>query len=236
MKDELKASLVALGFATAAGVGFALWTIDPEASRADLVDAGLVDAQRVVVVCEERIGRGLAKRLRRELGAGAMRPRQRYAAVARVGFCMRPGEATGNCLRPDGGVFAAAANGDIVVPSLRRTARVDELEADEADDGEVAGAVPLHDRCDVRPCSAFPGLCSSAFGVTLATPECVVPNCWTSDGGWSDSAVVDCETNATMDGGWRYAGCNVIRANRSRGSACLPSSCTVISGEPGSGL
>lgn len=235
MKDELKASLVALGFATVAGVSFSLWTIGPEASRADLIDAGLADAQRVVVVCEERIGRGLAKRLRRELGAGALRPRQRYAAVARVGFCMRPGEATGNCMRPDGGVFAAAANGDIVIPSLRRTARVEDIDGDEADDGEVAGSIPLHDRCEVRPCNAFGSLCSSAFGVTLATPECVIPDCWTSDGGWDDSAVVNC-TQRLGDGGHRYGGCNVFRASIADGGRCVPSSCTVISGESGSSL
>lgn len=233
MTPQLKSLLLAAGVATASGLSFFLWAPSRGVDRAYLLDAGVADAQRVVVVCEERIGRGLAKRLRRELGAGALRPHQRYAAVARVGFCARPDGASGNCLRPDGGVFAAAARGDILIPSLRKTASASSLEDDEDDDGDESQAIQLDGRCDVRPCNAFGSLCSKAFGVALATPECVIPNCWTSDGGWNDSAVVNC-TQRLEDGGHRYGGCNVFRASIADGGRCVPSSCTVISGEHGS--
>jgi hypothetical protein len=64
---------------------------------------------------------------------------------------------------------------------------------------------------------------------------CVIPDCRTflGRGAWDDKhAPVDCTvTDPFTDGGTRWAGCNVTRAELAHGAACLPSRCTVIAGE-----
>lgn len=62
-------------------------------------------------------------------------------------------------------------------------------------------------------------------------PPCVIPNCWTlSDGGWDDSAVVDCRATGSRglaDGGPRWSGCNVLPAEQATGTQCRPTACAV---------
>lgn len=232
MNSDLRNALVALGVAFVGGIGFTLFTPSATTDRDFLVDAGLRDSQRVAVVCTERLGRGVAKRLLREQ-PDSLRPHQRYAQVARTGFCMRD-EGAGNCLRPDGGVLPAVQSGSIVIPSLRRIARFEEAE-DENDDGAASASYPLPQHCAVKPCADFPGLCQQAFGVRVTTPSCVIPDCWRSDGGWDDSAIVNCRQRLE-DGGARYGGCNVFQAEKAVGGRCVPTVCTVVSGESGEWL
>lgn len=90
--------------------------------------------------------------------------------------------------------------------------------------------------CWALPCpdaGIFSRLCDPDAG----TPEdrhiasaCSVPNCWTlPDGGWQDSAVVDCRVREP-DGGSRYGGCNVGPTASLVGVDCLPSECVLSSG------
>lgn len=75
--------------------------------------------------------------------------------------------------------------------------------------------------------------CSAINRPGRVTPPCVLPNCWTlADGGWDDSAVVDCGgigPFGTADGGQLWRGCNVTPAVFAAGTACLPVECGVPS-------
>lgn len=66
-------------------------------------------------------------------------------------------------------------------------------------------------------------------------PPCRIPNCWTlRDGGWDDSAVVDCRATGPSglpDGGPRWAGCNVLPAGHAVGAECVPVACSVWAGD-----
>lgn len=65
-------------------------------------------------------------------------------------------------------------------------------------------------------------------------PPCRIPNCWLSDGGWDDGAVVDCRATGVRglaDGGPRWAGCNVMLAAEAVGAGCVPVACSVWSGD-----
>lgn len=79
---------------------------------------------------------------------------------------------------------------------------------------------------------------SGSERVRIAAP-CVIPDCWTlRDGGWNDSAVVDCRATGLRglpDGGPRWNGCNVIPVEESTGAQCRPTACAVdFSGVPDS--
>lgn len=78
--------------------------------------------------------------------------------------------------------------------------------------------------------------CNVATRRGRVTPPCVLPDCWTlSDGGWNDSAVVDCRAigpYGNQPGGTpRWRGCNVLPAQyMAPGStACIPTECSVPS-------
>lgn len=69
--------------------------------------------------------------------------------------------------------------------------------------------------------------------VTIAAP-CVIPDCWLADGGWDDTARVDCEWTGHLgapDGGRRWRGCNAGPAAGSVGTQCRPVACSVFAGD-----
>jgi hypothetical protein len=228
VSSEARTLLALAAVAIAGGVTFSVLIPRAGVTRQTLLDAGFESAQRVVVVCEERLGKGAVKRLRREFGANAMRARQRYAEVARVGLCARS-QGVGNCLRPDGGVFAAVTGGDIVVPSLRFLARLEDGE-DESEDGDIVASYLLHGTCRVEPCQDFGALCTDAFAFKLTSQRCALPRCRNDAGDWDESVEPDCRLRLD-DGGTRWNGCNVIPRAKAVGTECMPSSCTVVSGE-----
>jgi hypothetical protein len=255
MNPTLRNLLVAVGTVTVGGIGFALLTPQP-ASRtmAELRAAGIANGQKFVLACPERLTPATTRRIRANQ-PGLLRPRQRYATVARVAVCFGKTLAdggTGNCLRPDGGVLPGLSDGEgeIVIPSLRRDvvglsedAGVDDAgEAIEVDDSWQYSL----EGCQAFTCATvdqhFPSPWANSCGALnrlwLVPQPCVLPNCFVGDGGaWVDDAVVDCKsTTPTMgatDGGktTRYAGCNVMPAEQSSGTACLPSSCSVVAGD-----
>jgi hypothetical protein len=62
--------------------------------------------------------------------------------------------------------------------------------------------------------------------VVYRESPCVIPDCGLPDGGWDDkSPGVDCRTTLTLDGGPRWAGCNVMPRSASVGAQCLPAAC-----------
>jgi hypothetical protein len=63
----------------------------------------------------------------------------------------------------------------------------------------------------------------------------MLPNCYTlPDGGWDDTAVVDCVGTGPYgdgQGGNRWRGCNVTPAAFATGTQCLPVECSVVAGD-----
>ena len=83
-------------------------------------------------------------------------------------------------------------------------------------------------QCDIETCAARPGVCSAwDAGQPLtrvrSASRYVIPDCRGLDGGWVDNhAPVDClRRGHAPDGGYGWAGCNVIARNQSAGSRCL---------------
>lgn len=74
--------------------------------------------------------------------------------------------------------------------------------------------------------------CSASNRPGRVTPPCVVPDCWTRpDGGWDDTAVVDCLGMGRF-GVPVWAGCAVMPASISSGTQCVPVECVVSGNEP----
>lgn len=195
--------------------------------------------EKLVVICPERLTLKGKERIAKKQGQGALRQGQRYATVARV--------AEGRCSLPDGGPVscldvgvAALEDGGITIPSHRQPQRVD----DEAGDDDFDSSYQLrYDACRLVSCANFsdgpPGFCNRRFGTRIVEPACVVPDCWLADGGWDDSAVVNCRRRVPeFDGGTsvRYTGCNVIPKASAVGNRCVPVNCEVVAGEPGAWL
>lgn len=195
--------------------------------------------EKLVVICPERLSPKGKGRITKGQGQNAIRREQRYATVARV--------AEGRCTTPDGGPMscldagvAALEDGSITIPSHRQPQQVD----DEAGNDDLDSAYQLkRDSCRLVSCADFndgpPNFCNRRFGTRVIEPACVMPNCWLSDGGWNDNAVVNCRRRVPeFDGGTsvRYTGCNVIPKAEAVGNRCVPTNCEVVAGEPGSWL
>lgn len=250
MNSRLRAMIAAVGVVTLGGLGFALFTPQPAArSMAELRDAGIASAagQKFVLICPERLTRATKNRVNR-LQPGALRPRQTYATVARIAVCFNPDG--GNCFRPSDGLLRVSnLEGEIIVPSLRRdmTGASDDAGLDDAgEDTAVDDSWQYQlDNCTVTTCpNADAGglfnnaACNNLNRLWLVDQPCRIPNCWTlADGGWDDTAVVDCRrrdpTFGAKDGGFttRWAGCNVMPSPSAVGAACLPVSCSVVAGD-----
>ena len=110
MTPQLKAMIVSAGVFLIGGVAYVVSTPQPATrSMAELRDAGILDGQRLVIVCPER----LTKQTKRRIEAkqpGVLRPGQSYARIARPSRCFgdsRLNGTFGNCLRPSDGVSLA---------------------------------------------------------------------------------------------------------------------------------
>jgi len=77
--------------------------------------------------------------------------------------------------------------------------------------------------------------CNVATRRGRVTPPCVIPDCSLPDGGWNDSAVVDCRGTGPFGvqpgGAPRWRGCNVTPAQFSTGVACVPTECSIVAGD-----
>lgn len=81
--------------------------------------------------------------------------------------------------------------------------------------------------CDLDTCATFPAVCASWDAGQPVTrvrsaSKYVIPDCRGLDGGWDDSAVVDCRRKGVApDGGTRWWGCNVFPRAEAVGTQCL---------------
>lgn len=252
MSPRLRNMLFLVGTVTLGGLGFALLTPQPSTrTMAELRDGGIAEGQKFVLLCPERLTAATKRRINRNQ-PGQLRPKQTYATVARVAICFGralPGGGVGSCFRPDGGVAPGLddGEGEVIVPSLRRDvvglsedAGVDDdggedTEVDDSWQYSLAGCT--HQAC-ASSTSPWANTCQQLNRLWLVAQPCMLPNCFIGDGGaWVDDAVVDCKrrepTMGATDGGMttRYGGCNTIKAEQAVGSACLPSSCSIVAGD-----
>lgn len=239
----VRVGLVLLGTGSAVGY-LTLNTPQPGDRRmVELRDAGITDGQRFVLVCPERLTPAAARRIERAQ-PGFLRPRQRYALVARVAACFRGDGQPTNCFDATGALRPGAEGGDVIVPSLRQD--VDGgLEGGGVDENgeplEVDDSLPLYQDCQAIRCASYDAgdpspfakpFCNTLNRLQAVPPPCVVPNCWTlPDGGWDDNATVDCRTTPSSPWGDSYRGCNVLPGRHATGTACLPSACSVVAGD-----
>jgi len=250
MSERLRNMLFVVGTVLLGGTGFVLLTPQPATrTMAELRDAGITEGQRLVLVCPERLTAQTRRRIVRNQ-PDALRPKQSYARVARVGVCFS-GDG-GNCIRvADGGVLVT--DGEVIVPSLRRDLSGVDLDAGGADDAgedvEVDDSLQFRlDDCQHYSCAqydvavdagAMPNPFATRFCAALnrlaAVPApCALPLCLGTDGGWDDSAVVDCMAGGpygNQDGSPRWRGCNVVPSQYASGTACVPSECSVVAGD-----
>lgn len=246
MNPQLRNMVVVVAaLAVGAGVALRVSTPVPETRTMDeLRDAGLADpaGQNLVLVCPERLMAATKKRLK-VYQSGVLRPGQSYAHIARVAVCFPDGGAAA-CMRIDGGFAPTLTEGDLVVPSLR-TSMPDSGSADDGGENAVDDSLAFDmSSCHVEHCQLFDAgspypfpnaFCGNRNRVAVVPSPCMLPNCWTlSDGGWDDNATVDCLAGGPYvldDGGSRWRGCNVMPAQYSSGTACLPVECSVVAGD-----
>lgn len=105
-----------------------------------------------------------------------------------------------------------------------------------APDRRVRDCIEVMDwaSCDLDPCSTFPAVCAAwdaGQPVTRArsASKFVIPDCRSTDGGWDDSAVVDCRRRGVApDGGVGWWGCNVFPRGEATGTQCLDAPSGVV--------
>lgn len=208
MTPKLRNMLVSVGV-FALGVGVYVYTPQP-ASRTmlELKDAGILDGQRLVIICPER----LTKQTKRRIEAkqpGVLRPSQSYARIARSARCFNPDG--GNCLRPSDGLPRIGnLEGELIIPSLRSDLSGVDLDAsvgsddggdnDDVDDSfqfDVAGCVVL--TCTQFDDGVLAGTYLSPYvngclgglnRLALQQSPCMMPNGWGrgADGGWCEES------------------------------------------------
>lgn len=255
MSPTLRNMLVAVGVVAAgAGVGIKLFTPQPATrTMLELRDGGIVDGQRLAVICPERLTTAAKNRINR-LQPGLLRPKQSYGRIARLGVCFNPDG--GNCLRPTDGLLRVGdLEGELIVPSLRRdvVGVVNDGGADEGgEDTDVDDAFQFRlDSCQLLTC---PQVVTAVAGATFTNPyanafclglnrlalqpaPCMIPNGWRADGGWceEDCGVVDCRFGSAGslfdDGGVRWRGFNAYPRQYATGTECVPVECGVSAGD-----
>lgn len=245
MSPTLRNMLVGVGVFALAGVGIYVSTPQPASrSMADLRGAGIAAGQKFVMVCPERLTPATRRRILANQ-PGSLRPKQRYARVARVAVCFNPDG--GNCFAPaTGAARVGDLLGEVVIPSLRANVVDADLDAgvdDAGESSEVDDSLVRHEGCEAITCpnadagGVFAtGACGARNRLWMVPSACMIPNCWSGPGGaWDDSAVVDCRRLTVPMGGAvavpRWAGCNVMPTEQAVGAACVPSECDVIAGD-----
>ena len=258
MTPKLKAKLTAVGVFIF-GVGFYVYTPEPAGrTMLELKDAGILDGQRVVIECPERITKQTKRRIN-ALQPTLLRPSQSYAHIARTARCFNPDG--GNCLRPSDGVLRVGdLEAELVIPSLRRDLTGVDVDAGVgSDDGGDSDDVDdswqyVNNSCTLSTCGAYddlvdsgtrpnpyasPSFCGGLNRLALVPSPCMIPNGWgrAADGGWCEEACggpVDCLFTgpyAQQDGGPRWRGFNVGPTQYAVGAACVPVECVVVSGD-----
>lgn len=260
MSPKLRAMVVSAGVFLLGGVGFLVYTPQPATrTMEELRDAGILDGQRGVIECPER----LTKQAKRRINSnqpGLLRPSQSYGRVARTMRCFNPDG--GLCYRnSDGQLRVSDLEGEIIIPSLRRDLTgVDEDAGvdDSTGDGDTVDDSLQYasTSCEIFSCSQYDDMvdaglrdnpfannfCGALNRLALVPSPCMLPNCYVlADGGWDDNAgepghspAPDCRFGGPygeMDGGPRWRGCNVGPREYATGAACLPVECSVVSGD-----
>ncbi len=254
MNPKLAAMISLVGVFTLGGVGVFVYTPQPATrTMAELKDAGVLDGQRLVIVCPERLTRQTIRRINAKQ-PGILRPAQSYAHIARSARCFNPDG--GNCLRPSDGVSRIGdLEGALVIPSLRANLSGVDLDAsvgadDGGDNDDVDDSYQYsNSSCELLTCTQFDndvdagtrvspyvGGCLGGLNrLALQPSPCMIPNGWRADGGWCEEScgVVDCRFigGAFTDGGPQWRGFNVGPAQSAVGSACVPVECGVVAGD-----
>lgn len=256
MLPKLKSLLAASAVFLLGGIGVYVYTPQPaDRTMLELKDAGILDGQRLVIVCPER----LTKRTIRRVNAkqpGILRPQQAYAHIARSARCFNPD--AGNCLRPSDGLARVSdLEGEIIVPSLRADLNgIDQDAGVGSDDGGDNDDVDdsyqyANTSCELLTCPQFDaqvdagtktnpyaGSCLGGLNrLALQPAPCMLPDVWKNspDGGWVEIGEVDCKgigPYGLSDGGPRWRGYNVTPREYAVGADCLPSACVIVSGDP----
>jgi hypothetical protein len=86
--------------------------------------------------------------------------------------------------------------------------------------------------CAFEDCDRHPGECDTrdaGLARARAASKYVIPDCRTADGGWDDTAVVDCRrAGVLLDGGAAWWGCNVFPRTEAVGTRCLDAPTGVV--------
>lgn len=256
MTPALRAMLVSAGVFLLGGVGYLVSTPQPATrSMLELKDAGILDLQRLVLICPERLTKQTIRRINTKQ-PGILRPAQAYAHIARSARCWNPDG--GNCLRPaDGGLLVSDLDGELVIPSLRANLTgIDQDAGVGSDDGGDNDDVDdsyqyANTSCSLLTCPVFDaevdagrmlnpyaGGCLGGLNrLALQPAPCMLPDVWKNspDGGWVEVGEVDCKgigPYGLEDGGPRWRGYNVTPREYAVGADCLPSACVIVSGDP----
>lgn len=243
MNPRLREMIIIVGMITVGGVTYQLATSHPSTrTMAELKDAGILDCQNSVIVRGEK----LTQKARNRINAaqpGVLRPRQQYAQVARTQRCCSPDGVAVACFDAQGNPRPVTEGGIIIVASLKLEdagVLLDD-EDGESNEGDESQSTPGEQiiRCadfDAGDPSPFTTpFCSRLNRMMAVPPPCAMPNCWTlADGGWDDTAVVDCLSTVpdlSGDATPRWRGCNVIPGTHAVGAQCVPVNCAVQSGD-----
>lgn len=242
MSPKLASITAIVGIMTIGGVAYQLATRQPETiTMDDLRDAGLVSdrTDRWVAVCPEKITAKTRTYLKNNgygtFVAGSVHRIARVVSEFDVNDVVN---ASLVVTLDAGGDFDGGDEGnDTDNSNLFRLDNCYRLECNNADGGlNELRLLPDGGFRHTRADGGESPWCNSNVRRGRVTPPCVIPNCWTlGDGGWNDSAVVDCNGTGiygTQDGGPRYRGCNVTPAQYSSGAQCIPVECSTVVGDP----
>ena len=247
MNSRLKQMILVVGIMSG-GIGGTVYLATrqpPDITMAELRDAGAVDDRiaRWVAVCPEKISKRTRNYLRNN-GYGAFRE----GSIHRIARVVWEYDVDGGRLVLNPSLIVTQDAGEDVDGGddedqtddsfLFRTDDCYRLECNNADGGLnelrlLADGGFRHMRSD----GGEVPWCNSATRRGRITPPCVIPDCWTlPDGGWNDSAVVDCQGTGPFGqfpgGEPRWRGCNVTPAQFATGAACVPVECSVVAGDP----
>lgn len=244
MNSRLQAMTLVVGLMAIGGVTYQLATRQPpDVTMAELRDAGAVSERvdRWVAVCPERISAKTRNYLKNN-----------DYGTFKVGSYHRIARVVWEYALADGG--RVALNPSLVV-TLDAGADADGGDAEDRTDDSLLFRL---DDCYRVECDSTDGgldelrllpdggfryaradggeipWCNVATRRGRVTPPCVMPDCWLADGGWDDTAVVDCQAKGFLglpDGGPRWRGCNSMPASYAVGAACVPVECSVVAGD-----
>lgn len=207
MTPRLAAMLTLAGVVTlGAGVRVFVYTPQPATrTMLELKDAGILEGQRLVITCPERLTKQTKNRIEANQ-PGLLRPSQSYGTVTRTARCFNPDG--GNCLRPsDGLVRVGSLEAELIIPSMRADLTGtdggvtvnDGGDNDDVDDAlqfDKAGCVvetcPVFDArvADGGALDPFGGCLGGLNRLALQPLPCMMPNGWGrgADGGWCEES------------------------------------------------